>query len=423
MKIRVSDSFFPLLKNTARYLIMFGGGGSGKSEFAGRKVFYRCINEGGHRFLIMRKIRNRLGGSVIRVMTSILNENHVAYKFNQSDRVITFRSRRNGKLNELLFDGLDDPEKIKSIKDITNVWLEETTEFTERDFEQINLRLRGETPFYKQIMMTFNPDESVGKWLKNMFGVTPGNGKRRGSFVHQSTIADNPIDVVRAEYTDILDELTDPTMRDIYRFGLWAKPAGQIFDWPVVQLPEFMRFDEIWYGLDFGFSVDPAALVKIYRKADHVWLQTLIYETKLTNDQLAEKIIDSGYEYPAEIYADSAEPKSIAEIAAYRGAGGEKINIKPAAKGADSVRAGLKFMAGLKIHIIDTPDELTCDPLEDETASYKWKTDKNGETLSVPVDRENHAVDGSRYGLFTHLKARRRGYVSASTNFYDNIDI
>lgn len=179
MNIRVSESFFPLLKNAARYLVMFGGGGSGKSEFAGRKIFYRCMNEGGHRFLIMRKIRNRLGGSVIRVMQSILNENNVAYKFNESKRIMSFRSRRNGAMNELLFDGLDDPEKIKSIKDITSIWLEETTEFTKADFEQINLRLRGETPFYKQIMMTFNPDESVGKWLKTMFGVTPGKGLRR----------------------------------------------------------------------------------------------------------------------------------------------------------------------------------------------------------------------------------------------------
>ena len=416
MIIRVSDSFFPLLKRADRYLVMFGGGGSGKSEFAGRKVFFRCQNEGGHRFLIMRKIRNRLGGSVIRVMRSILDENKIGYRFNQSERIIYFRSQKNGKLNELVFDGLDDPEKIKSIKDITSIWLEETTEFTERDFEQINLRLRGETPYYKQIMMTFNPDESVGKWLKNMFGVVPGPGLRRGSYVHQSTVADNPIDVVRDEYTEILDELTDPTMRDIYRFGTWAKPAGQIFDWPTVPLPD-IRFDETWFGLDFGFSIDPAAFVKIYRKADHVWLKTLIYETKLTNDQLADKIHESGYEYPAEIYADSAEPKSIAELCNHG------LNVIPSAKGADSVRAGLKFMAGLKIHIVASDDELMADPLEDETASYKWKTNKDGETLNVPVDRNNHAIDGGRYGLFTHLRARRRGYVSPPTNFYDNVDI
>ena len=90
MRIRLSRHFYPLLDACQRYLVLCGGGGSGKSEFCGRKVFYRCQREGNHRFLIMRKVRRTLQDSVIKVMTRILDENKVKYQYNKSERKIYF---------------------------------------------------------------------------------------------------------------------------------------------------------------------------------------------------------------------------------------------------------------------------------------------------------------------------------------------
>jgi len=105
-------------------------------------------------------------------------------------------------------DGLDDPDKIKSIKGITSYWLEEMTEFTLNDFTQLDLRLREPTKFYKQIMGTFNPDEAAGPWIKSMFFhdeyPKTGPGKLEGSYIHHSTVEDNPIEEVRRELRYII---------------------------------------------------------------------------------------------------------------------------------------------------------------------------------------------------------------------------
>jgi phage terminase large subunit len=140
VKVRISESFVPSLESQSRYLIECGGAGSGKTEFAARKVFYRCQVEGGHRFLILRKVRSRVRESVMEVMARVLAENNIKYEDRKTERAFSWVAP-NGTTNELLFDGLDDPEKIKSIKGITSIWLEEATEFSKEDFLQIDLRL------------------------------------------------------------------------------------------------------------------------------------------------------------------------------------------------------------------------------------------------------------------------------------------
>jgi phage terminase large subunit len=94
-----------------------------------------------------------------------------------------------------------------------------------------------------------------------------------------------------------------------------------------------------------------------------------------------------------DIYADSAEPKSIEEISQ------EGFNIKPCAKGPDSVRAGIDFLKSLKIHIIDGSSHI-----KDEARTYKYKEDKSGRSLPIPVEFKDHAVTAVRYGIFTHCK-------------------
>lgn len=390
-----SKSFGPLIYNKSPYLVFIGGAGSGKSEFVARKLFYRCITEGGHRFLILRKVRTRVRESVMEVMFRLLRENRIPFDLNKSERTLLLRIPGK-KPSELLFDGLDDPEKIKSIVGLTGEWLEEATEFTREDFMQLDLRLRGETPFYKQIILTLNPDEAAGAWIKDEFcwddEPRTGPGKKPGSFIHHSTIEDNPIKAVRDEYTSKLDAIGDKTYHDIYRRGVWALAKGIIYNWDVVDKPAGEFYDEIFYGLDFGYSVDPAALIRIYRKADEFWLEEVIYRKGLTNPALAAMIRDAGITGSDQIYADSAEPKSIAELRGY------DLAVYPCEKGQDSVRQGIDYIKGKIVHVVRGNENIIS-----ERRKYKYKEAPDGRSLPVPVEFENHAMDAVRYGIVTHM--------------------
>ena len=403
MKITLSESFYPLLDREERYLVLCGGRGSGKSEFAARKIFYRCMKEGNHRYLVLRKIRKTCQESCIQVVRTVLAENDIIHDYNKTDRRIIFINPA-GQTNEILFDGLDEWEKIKSYKAATSIWMEELTEFTKDDFREIDLILREPTQHYKQIMMTFNPDEAQGPWIKEMFF----DKKNPDAYVHPSTIHDNPIKEVREQYLRILEGLEDETYRDIYLYGIWAFAKGQIFNWDVVPFPN-INFDEHFYGGDFGYSVNPASYNRIYRKANEFWVEEVVYEKGLTNPVLAQRIINAGAN-DAESYWDSSEPKSIQEL--YDN-GIKKI--KPAEKGPDSVRAGIDYLKGMKIHIIEGSENIIR-----ERSKYKWKVDKDGNPLPEPVKFDDHAMDAIRYGIFTHCK-RQIGAFAVSDVGVDEI--
>lgn len=396
MEILLSNIFYPLLEDRHRYLVLCGGRGSGKSEFAARKIFYRAQVEGDHRFLILRKVRKTCGVSVIKVFQRLLSENAVDYNYNKSDHVIMWQAP-DGTANELLFDGLDEPEKIKSIKGITSMWIEETTEFTEKEFVEVDLCLREPGPLYKQIIMSFNPDEALAPWLKKRFfdSIDPD------AFVHVSTIKDNPVFEMREAYSKQLSLLTDETRRKIYLYGIWAAIKGRIYDWDTQVLPA--NVDEIWYGGDFGYSVNPATLIKIYRKADEYWLEELFYETGLTNQDIGARMVltEKGTntlsinpKLPS--YWDSAEMKSIEEL--YR----LGINALPALKGPDSVRSGIDFLKCQKIHIV--PGSMN---IIREAGRYNWREDKNSNPLPEPVKFDDHAMDAARYGIVTHMRGNQ----------------
>lgn len=391
MRIVVSDHFFPLFGVEHRYLVMGGGKGSGKSEFAARKIFYRCMKEGGHRVLILRKVSKTNRDSTIEVFRRLLNEQEIEYAFDRTHLEIRFNSV-SGVSNTLLFRGLDDPEKIKSIKGITLEWLEEATEFTEKDFLEVDLAFREPSPYYKQIILTFNPVESLAPWIKKrFFPDDPANNDCR-AYTDISTIDDNPISEMRSQYSEALNAITDPVMRSIYRFGIWARPAGVIYSWPVVDAPPH-SFDEIFYGLDFGYSVNPTALIKIYRKARDFYLEELIYRTKLTNQDIIREMITMNISRTSYIFADSAEPKSIQEI---RNGG---FNVKPSDKGPDSVRSGISFLQACNIKIIAGSPFLI-----KEASTYKWKEGEDGVPINEPVKFNDHGMDAVRYGIFTHMR-------------------
>ena len=155
-----NDTFLPLFWDKHRYLVLKGGGGSGKSIFAGRKILERAATEPGHRFLVVRKVAKTLRTSCFNQLKSQAYEYYEDQvekipKGESSDMYITFR---NG--SQILFAGLDDVEKLKSIFDITGIWIEEASEVLESDFNQLDIRLRTQCPYYLQLSSVLTPSAS-----------------------------------------------------------------------------------------------------------------------------------------------------------------------------------------------------------------------------------------------------------------------
>lgn len=217
-----NNAFFDLYTVTDRYLVLMGGGGSGKSIFAGRKILERVTSEAGHRVLVCRKVGKTLKQSCFTQLVKQIQRhyNYKDFKINQSDYVIRYK---NG--SEILFTGLDDVEKLKSIADITMIWIEEASEIDEQDFNQLDIRLRGETRQYKQIIISFNPI-SVNHWLKKRFFDIKSDGVR----THQSTYKDNRF--LDDEAIRVLESFkdTDPYYYDVYCLGQWGVYGATVFD-------------------------------------------------------------------------------------------------------------------------------------------------------------------------------------------------
>ena len=217
-----NPAFLPLFFDEHRYLVLCGGGGSGKSIFAGRKVLERVTTEKRHRWLVCRKVARTLRDSCFAQLRGQLAEHYPksGVKINTSDMRMTFP---NG--SEILFAGLDDVEKLKSIYDITGIWVEEASEITETDFNQLDIRLRTDFPQYLQMILSFNPI-SITHWLKRRFFDTPDPR----ATTHRSTYRDNRFLTVESVRTLEAFKDTDPYYYQVYCLGEWGVTGKTVFD-------------------------------------------------------------------------------------------------------------------------------------------------------------------------------------------------
>lgn len=263
--------FLPLFFDTNRYLVLKGGGGSGKSVFAARKVIERCVSEYGHRILVCRKVGRTIRESCFRLIIGHLGKYYpdVEYKSNMTDMRIYFPATG----SEILFTGLDDVEKLKSIYNITGLWIEEASELLEGDFNQLNIRLRDETEYYKQIIISFNPI-SLTHWLKARFF----DRELDDCTISETTYKDNRF--LPQEAIDVLEDFkyTDPYYYQVYCLGQWGVTGQTVFDGQSVteRLVEVMKTEplrgEMVYdydglrisGEEFVESAD--GLLRVYEK-------------------------------------------------------------------------------------------------------------------------------------------------------------
>lgn len=302
---------------------------------------------------------------------------------------------------EFGFYGLDDPKKVHGMKqDIA--WLNEVMEINRASFDQIDMRT---TRF---LILDYNPSDE-DHWVFDL-------DKRSDVITIKSTVLDNPFveEPIRTKILgyqptpeNLLAGTADNYMWEVYGLGNKAKLEGAIYtNWGIVdEIPANAR--PLGKGLDFGFTNDPTALSDVFMYDNSLYIDELIYERGLTNEDIALRMTSLGIRSEDLIVADSSEPKSIEELTrlGFR-------NIYGAVKGADSVRFGIDLLRGYRIYITKRSANI-----EKELRKYKWRQNQNGEFGKNPVDAFNHALDGVRY-LATDVLANSQEVIVYDSNMY-----
>lgn len=407
MKITVqaNPGFREVNESTKRYIVEKGSAGSGKSVDAAQEYILRLMRDKGRNLVAMRKsdITNRdstfaeLTGAINRMFGSAAER---YWQINMSPLKITCKA--NG--NQIIFRGMNDEkqrEKLKSITfqkgKLTDVWLEEATEFTQADIEIIDDRLRGELPpgLFYQIRMTFNPVSS-NHWIKKVFFDIPDPNV----LTHHSTYLGNRFidDAYRARMER--RKLVDPEGYMVYGLGEWGEISGVILtNWEVKDISQDPNdYDDFAIGQDFGFNHANAILQCGY-KDDNIYITKEIYEFEKDTSELIP--IAEAAEVPKrkQMWCDSAEPDRIKmwQKAGFRAKGVDKGGTQ------GSVKAQIDWLKQRRIYV-----HPSCKNTIKELQQWKWKKDdKTGEYLDEPVAFQDDAMAALRYVIEGWRKVKR----------------
>ena len=376
--------FAKLYADRKRFNVLKGGAGSGKSVYAHQRTIFRMVNEPGHNYLIIRKVAASNSISTWPLMRQIIGQWDMWSVFRSNISSSTLTCIANG--NQMKFVGLDDIEKIKSVTfengPLTDILIEEATEITEVDFNQLNLRLRGlaRQPF--QMTLCFNPVSDT-HWMKRRFFDNPGP-KRKEITIHETTYHDNRF--LDKAYKEELEALKyeDKTYYEVYALGNWGSIGNLVFrNIEYGKSPYgLLDYDAVYAGHDFGFNHYDA--IELIGMKDGVKYSIReLYIRHMTNDEIMVENEKRGVlEKWRECICDSAEPKGIKDWSK------NGYNVKGAKKGPDSVFATIGWLNKGRWVI----DPEACPGLTSEVGSYKWREDKDGNPLDEPVKFKDDAV-------------------------------
>lgn len=371
----------------ARAGTVISAGGSGSSKTYSHMQFFlfkRLLTMRNLEICVLRKTRASNKQSVYKDFIKMLREYNLYDDSCDNKTELIYRIPSTNSY--IWFGGLDQRSRIKSTQ-WHEIYLEEANEFSKEDYWFLQTRLyRGQMQkgFRPRIWMSFNPEDC---WIFDY------EGKQDVDFLY-SNYKDN--NFANKESIERLEGLKyqDDTYYKIYTLGQRAKPKGLIYN-PYIMEKEFPKeFDEIFYGLDFGYN-NPTALIAICIKDDEYYLKEMLYETKLTNADLIEKLKDLIPDDRRErfIFADDEDPNRIEEISE---AG---FNIHGAKK--KLVISRIDLCKRKRFHTLDSNTNLN-----KERSRYKWKVDKNGNVLDKlePVNFFNHAMDAKGYGVWGYTR-------------------
>lgn len=414
INVKMNSCFKEVDRSKKRYIVMKGSAGSGKSVDTAQNYILRLMKDKGRNLVAMRKsdITNRdstfaeLTGALYKMFGDKYDK---YWQVNKSPLMLTFKP--NG--NQIIFRGMNDDrqrEKLKSITfprgKLTDVWLEEATEFTQADLEIIDDRLRGELPegqFY-QIRMTFNP-VNKSHWIKKVFF----DRRDPDVLTHSSTYLQNRfIDEAYHRRMERRKEV-DPEGYQIYGLGEWGEIGGLILhNWDVADISLNLNdYDDVAIGQDFGFNHANAILL-LGIKDDDIYILNEVYCFEKDTSEIIPLAQAAGIPQNKEMWCDSAEPDRIKmwKEAGYRA--------KPVDKGGSqgSVKAQIDWLKGVvskskavkrKIHV-----HPQCVNTIKELQQWKWKHDEKTNTyLDEPVPFQDDAMAALRYGIERWRKRKR----------------
>lgn len=385
-----------------RYRVLKGGKGSKKSTTTALNLILRMMQYPGANLLVVRQVMDTHRSSTFAQLCWAVQRLGVSQLWRKTVSPMELTYLPTGQ--KVLFRGFDDVLKLASTTVdkgyLCWVWIEEAYEIAqEADFEKLDLSVpRGQipAPLFKQTTLTFNP-WSETHWLKSRFFDRPD--EQVDTFT--TTYKDNEFldETDRAVFARM--EKENPRRYQVAGLGHWGIAEGLVFErWRVESFDPHKigvtgEKDDSWkyrriFGLDYGYSNDPAAFIaaaanpidrKLYIFDEH-------YETGMLNSHIAEMIRRKGYA-KERIIADAAEPKSNEDLRRL-GIG----RVLPSAKGKDSILHGIAALQ--EYEMIVHP---SCKNVIMELSSYCWDKDKAGNSLNRPVDVCNHLMDALRYAF------------------------
>ena len=300
------------------------------------------------------------------------------------------------------FIGAEESQKAHGMKQ-DYLWINEANELSFHSYRQLSMRTT------KQIFLDFNPAIDNNHWIVRAV-------LNRDDTIHvHSTYKDNPFlekevinEIERLQPTpfNIAQGTADETLWKIYGLGQRAVKKGLIFSDVELTKKIPTEYKKRFYGLDFGYSNHPTALVEITLAEGNLYFNLLLYKKGLVNrknsgnaESIEEYLEKFNIPKSAPIWGDSAEPKSITDLQL---AG---WNVQGTTKGPDSVNNGIDQIKQYKCYILES-----CTDMIKERDNYKWGETKNGELTNTPVDAFNHTWDASSYGCRMELPYSKNKY-------------
>lgn len=389
--VYVNDAYMPYLEATQYTQIFFGGSSSGKSFFLAQ----RCVmdNMNGYNYLICRNVGNTIKKSVFNEVWKAICNYQLAMFYDRNKTELTITNRRNNK--QILFSGLDDEEKLKSVTPIDGVlervWIEEATEVKRSAYLQLKKRLRGRTDKHKGIIISFNPVLKTHWIYKEFFAGKWDESKNLyiddRLLILKTTYKDNkyltPDDIYELEHE------TDEYFYNVYTLGNWGILGNVIFkNWTTQDLSEMAKsFGDVDNGLDFGFT-NPNALVRVHvsEKSKTIYVFDTLCKRGQTYDSLVSDLKQKvGNQV---ITCDNEDSRGVFMLQS----GG--VRAVPARKGADSVLNGIIWLQAYKL-VIDVRQQ----EFINEIQQYHWQEDKDGNVIEKPVKKNDHLMDALRYAV------------------------
>ena len=302
-------------------------------------------------------------------------------QWNRSSLKYTFT---NGSYIE--FFSVEQPDKLRGAR--RNVlYVNEANNVPFEAYQQLSIRTSGD------IWIDFNPTANF--------------------WAHKEVVAQQDADFITLTYLDnealpqtIVDDIESARERaktseywnnwwKVYGLGQIGSLEGVcIKEWKEIKLPLEARL--LCYGMDFGYSNDPSTLIALYKYNDSYIFDEVIYQKKLLNSDISD--LFKTHSINGIVYADSAEPKSIAELRTY----GHKV--LPCSKGKDSIVYGINLINQNKIFVTSRSKNLI-----KELQSYTWMKDREGNTINKPIDSFNHCIDAARYAITSQLQTPNKG--------------